>query len=80
MRNDPFWVRLASDSRLLDLAQRFLGPDLALFSSHYFCKMPRVGREVPWHQDAGAVSRICVSMLSIVHAYAALSMYGFISI
>lgn len=51
MRNDPFWVRLASDSRLLDLAQRFLGPDLALFSSHYFCKMPRVGREVPWHQD-----------------------------
>lgn len=52
MRNDPFWVRLVSDARLLDLAQRFVGPDIALFSSHYFCKMPGTGRPgVPWHQD-----------------------------
>ena len=45
MRNDPFWVRCVSDSRLLDVADGFLGkPDgLALFSSHYFCKMPGTG-------------------------------------
>lgn len=51
MRNDPFWVRLISDERLLDLVQPFIGPNIALFSSHYFCKMPHSGRSVAWHQD-----------------------------
>lgn len=51
MRNDPFWVRLMSDSRLLDLVQCFVGPHIASFSSHYFCKMPHGTRSVPWHQD-----------------------------
>jgi len=44
-------VRVVSDAGLLDLAQLFIGPDVALFSSHYFCKMPRTGRPVLWHQD-----------------------------
>jgi ectoine hydroxylase-related dioxygenase (phytanoyl-CoA dioxygenase family) len=53
MRNDPFWVRCVSDPRLLDVADGFLGsPEgLALFSSHYFCKMPGKGMPVLWHQD-----------------------------
>lgn len=51
MRNDPFWVRLISDKRLVDLAELFIGPNIALFSSHYFCKMPQTGRKVLWHQD-----------------------------
>lgn len=51
MRNDPFWVRLISDKQLLDIAELFLGPDIASFSSHYFCKMPGSPRGVPWHQD-----------------------------
>jgi phytanoyl-CoA hydroxylase len=48
---DPFWVRLVSDDRLLDLAERFVGPDIALFASHYICKPPYSGRPVLWHQD-----------------------------
>jgi len=53
MRNDPFWVRVVSDSRLLDIASTFLrGPDgIALFSSHYFCKAAGTGQRVLWHQD-----------------------------
>ena len=57
MRNDPFWVRLISDQRLLDLAavfgESFIKPDegIALFSSHYFCKPPKTGMKVLWHQD-----------------------------
>src|SRR5688572_23864064 len=51
MTNDPFWVRLISDDRLLDIAQRFIGPDIALFASHYLCKMPHTGAPVLWHQD-----------------------------
>src|SRR5919199_1192706 len=35
MWEDPFWVRLVADSRLLDLVQPILGPNIALFASHY---------------------------------------------
>ena len=52
-RHDPFWYRLISDRRLLDIAAVFTGPNIALFASHYICKEPRVGRAVPWHQDGG---------------------------
>lgn len=50
-RADPFWYRLVSDSRLLDLAATLIGPDIALFATHYICKEPHVGRRVLWHQD-----------------------------
>jgi len=48
---DPFWVRLISDSRLLDVAQLFVGPNIALFASHYISKPPYEGLPVLWHQD-----------------------------
>lgn len=51
MQDDPFWVRLISDPRLLDVAEQFLGPDIALFASHYIAKRPRDGQAVLWHQD-----------------------------
>jgi phytanoyl-CoA hydroxylase len=49
--NDPFWVRLISDDRLLDIAEQFIGPNIALFASHYICKPPYDGKPVLWHQD-----------------------------
>ena len=51
MPDDPFWVCLISDDRLLDVAEAFIGPDLALFASHYIAKRPYDGQEVLWHQD-----------------------------
>ncbi|KAB2343342.1 phytanoyl-CoA dioxygenase family protein [Actinomadura rudentiformis] len=48
---DPFWVRLVSDDRLLDIAEKFIGPDIALFASHYIAKPPHTGKAVLWHQD-----------------------------
>lgn len=51
MTDDPFWVRLISDDRLLDVAEQFIGPDIALFASHYICKRPYDGQAVLWHQD-----------------------------
>lgn len=50
-RDDPFWLRLVSDDRLLDIAEQFIGPDIALFATHYICKAPRTGQVVHWHQD-----------------------------
>lgn len=51
MTDDPFWVRLISDERLLDIAEQFIGPHIALFASHYICKPPFDGQPVLWHQD-----------------------------
>lgn len=51
LAKDPFWVRLVSDVRLLDVAERFIGPDIALFASHYIAKPPFSGKPVLWHQD-----------------------------
>ena len=51
MTDDPFWVRLVSDERLLDIAEQFIGSDIALFASHYICKRPYDGQAVLWHQD-----------------------------
>lgn len=49
MRNDPFWVRLVSDSDLLKIAEQLLGSNLSLFSSHYISKNPKMGSAVDWH-------------------------------
>src|SRR5262245_46727118 len=51
VNDDPFWVRLVSDPRLLDVAEQFVGPDIALFASHYVAKPPYDGQPVLWHQD-----------------------------
>ncbi len=37
---------------ILDLVQPILGPDLALFSSHFICKPKGNGQRVPWHEDS----------------------------
>ena len=50
--DDPFWVRLIGDDRLLDVAARFIGDDIALFASHYISKPPFDGQPVLWPQDA----------------------------
>src|SRR5262245_38219515 len=51
MTKDAFWVRLISDDRLLDVAEQFIGPNIALFASHYIAKRPYDGQAVLWHQD-----------------------------
>jgi len=51
MTDDPFWVRLISDPRLVDIAEAFIGPNIALFASHYIAKPPESGQSVLWHQD-----------------------------
>jgi hypothetical protein len=40
------------DDDVLDLVEPILGPDIALFSSHFICKPAAVGKRVPWHEDS----------------------------
>ena len=49
--DDPFMHRLVGDDRLLDIAEQFIGPNIALFAAHYIAKSPKTGRAVQWHQD-----------------------------
>lgn len=51
VKDDAFWVRLVSDDRLLDIAEQFIGPNIALFASHYVSKPAYDGQPVLWHQD-----------------------------
>ena len=37
---------------VLDLVEPILGPNIALFSSHFICKPRGNGKRVPWHEDS----------------------------
>ncbi len=50
-RTDAFWYRLVADERILDAIEPFIGPNIALFATHYICKPPGDGQAVLWHQD-----------------------------
>jgi phytanoyl-CoA hydroxylase len=48
---DVFIARLASDPRLVDIAEAFIGPDIGLFGCGLWYKPARAGLPVLWHQD-----------------------------
>ncbi len=37
---------------VLDLVEPLIGPNIMLWSSHFICKDPFVGRATPWHEDS----------------------------
>ncbi len=43
---------MATNPRILDLVQDLIGPDIVVWGTHFFCKMPGDGKAVAWHQDA----------------------------
>jgi hypothetical protein len=50
--HEPALFRWLSHPDVLDLVERFIGPDIALFSSHFVCKPAGDGKRVPWHEDS----------------------------
>lgn len=48
----PELFRWLFAEEVLDLVEPILGPDIALFSSHFICKPKGDGRRVPWHEDS----------------------------
>src|SRR5690606_72937 len=47
------WFRdLSRAAEILDLIEALIGPDIRYYTDQMFVKPPRVGSEVPWHQDA----------------------------
>jgi ectoine hydroxylase-related dioxygenase (phytanoyl-CoA dioxygenase family) len=45
------WMSLARDSRILDVIEGLLGPNIQLYYSMLMMKPPREGFKAPWHQD-----------------------------
>jgi hypothetical protein len=43
---------LLTHPRIVSVVKDVLGPDIVGWGSHFFCKMPRDGKAVAWHQDA----------------------------
>jgi ectoine hydroxylase-related dioxygenase (phytanoyl-CoA dioxygenase family) len=60
-RGDEFDTPHFEDRRLLDyllapavldLVESIIGPNIVLWSSHFICKDPFIGRATPWHEDS----------------------------
>jgi ectoine hydroxylase-related dioxygenase (phytanoyl-CoA dioxygenase family) len=48
----PQLLDWAFDPAVLRIVEPLLGPDIALFSSHFICKPKGNGKRVPWHEDS----------------------------
>lgn len=48
----PELFEWAFDDAVLDLVAPIVGPDIALFSTHFICKPKGNGKRVPWHEDS----------------------------
>jgi hypothetical protein len=48
---DPWFFRYLAHPRVLDVIESFIGPDIALWSSHLISKPQGNGKAVPWHTD-----------------------------
>lgn len=48
----PKLLEWAFDDTILDLVAPIVGPDIALFSTHFICKPRGNGKRVPWHEDS----------------------------
>mmetsp|Transcript_23458 Transcript_23458/g.32797 ORF Transcript_23458/g.32797 Transcript_23458/m.32797 type:complete len:322 (+) Transcript_23458:145-1110(+) len=51
MIRDAFWLRVVCKKKILDILEKFLGANIAVFTSHYICKPAYDGQPVFWHQD-----------------------------
>jgi ectoine hydroxylase-related dioxygenase (phytanoyl-CoA dioxygenase family) len=49
---DPRLLEFLLSDEVLDIVEPVLGPNIALWSSHFICKDPYVGRATPWHEDS----------------------------
>ncbi|HEY0237625.1 MAG TPA: phytanoyl-CoA dioxygenase family protein [Friedmanniella sp.] len=49
---DPRLLEHLLSDEVLDLVEPLVGPDIALWTSHFISKDPFTGRSTPWHEDS----------------------------
>jgi len=70
---DESIFQLASSEKMTALAARLLGTeDVSIFTTRILCKLPKTGKEIPWHQDSNywplippGKSEICPTVASL---------------
>jgi chlorinating enzyme len=62
---DPWLFRYLTHPRVLSVIQGFIGPDIALWSSHFIAKPRGDGKAVPWHTD-GAYWRNRLKPMNVI--------------
>lgn len=50
-QEEPRILNLARERSLVEVAEALLGPDLDVFGTKFFPKLPRLGTSTRWHQD-----------------------------
>ena len=72
---DPRLLEFLLSDAVLDLVEPVVGPNIGLWSSHFICKPPKVGKATPWHEDSAywngritTMDGICTVWLAIDRA------------
>lgn len=68
---DPSLMEWLLADEVLDLVEPIIGPDIALFSSHFICKPKGDGKRVPWHEDS-AYWKTMLSPMEVVTVWLAI--------
>jgi hypothetical protein len=68
---DPALFEWLLADEVLDLVEPILGPDIALWSSHFICKPKGNGKRVPWHEDS-AYWRDALTPMEVVTVWLAI--------
>ena len=68
---DPALFEWLFAAEVLDLVEPLIGPDIALFSSHFICKPKGNGKRVPWHEDS-SYWRAMLSPMEVVTVWLAI--------
>lgn len=69
---DPRLLEFLLSDEVLDVVEPIIGPNIALWSSHFICKDPFVGRATPWHEDSAYWKGRASSFESIVTVWLAI--------
>jgi len=67
----PELLEWALDDAILNLVEPIIGPDIALFSTHFICKPKGNGKRVPWHEDS-SYWKTMLSPMEVVTVWLAL--------
>ncbi|MBQ0736344.1 phytanoyl-CoA dioxygenase family protein [Aquimarina celericrescens] len=50
-KDDRLFDFLMADE-VLNIIEGIIGPNIGLWSSHFICKEPKIGKRTPWHEDS----------------------------
>jgi ectoine hydroxylase-related dioxygenase (phytanoyl-CoA dioxygenase family) len=69
---EPAYLEFLLSNQVLDLVEPLIGPNIGVWSSHFICKPPKVGKATPWHEDSSYWNGRTSTMEGIVTVWLAI--------